>query len=162
MAPDPDELAGVVDLFGGLEREKLVAAFRDLAARSGDSFEAESVEAAIEAALEEYYLVEVDPETAEEGESPELLVAGPTALPTLPEGGEDLPHLLDAERRTIGPDVRGEAALAALRGDAARAVDAGDAERVETLRSVCYDVEAWAPVETRPIRERLDDAVDGS
>lgn len=160
MTADPDELAGVVDRFGGLTRNELVEALRDLAARSGEAFDPDAVGAAIDEARSEYYLVAVERAGAEEPDAP-LLVAGPTALPVLPEGGEDLPHLVDVEPRSIDDEERGEAALAALRRDAARAVDGDDADRVETLRSVCYDVEAWAPVETTTLRERLDDALDG-
>ena len=34
-----------------------------------------------------------------------------------------------------------------------------DQERIETLLDVCYDLEAWGPVELREVRGRLDDAL---
>lgn len=149
---DPDELAGVVDRFGGLTREELETALADLAARSGASFEGSAASAAVASAVEDFYLVPV-----EDGDR-ELLVAGPAALPTLPEDGEALPHLLDVEPRSVDPAVAGRAAVSRLRGEAARAVDAEDDDRIEALLDVCYDVEAWAPVETAELRERLDAA----
>jgi len=150
--PDPDELAGVTDLFGGLTREELRGAFEDLAARSGASFDADRIEDRIDAALREYYLASVE---RDEGE---LLVAGPTSLPRLPDGGDDLPHLVSVEQRSIDPDEVGKATVERLRADAARAVNEGDADRIETLLDVCYDLEAWAPVETDELRHRLDAA----
>lgn len=150
MELDPDEVAGVVDLFGGLTRPEVHAALSDVAARSGRSFDADDLDAVVERALEGYYLVEHE----RGGET--LLVAGPAALPTLPDGGEDLPHLLDVDPRPVDLEAVGRAALSRLHGDAARAVDAGDGDRVATLLDVCYDVEAWAPVETAELRSRLD------
>lgn len=189
MELDPDELAGVVDLFGGLTRDELRGAYADLAARSGEPVDPDALDAAVNRAIEEYYLVAVgagagdggdggggretgggdDGETgdgeetggareSDVGEGDELLVAGPTALPTLPDGGEDLPHLLEAGRRSVDHDLVGRSALSRLRGDAARAVNDGDEERIATLLDVCYDLEAWAPVETAELRERLDAA----
>lgn len=152
VTPDPDELAGVADLFGGLTRAELRGAFEDLAARSGDAFDPDVVDERIDEALAEYYLASV------EHEGTELLAAGPTALPRLPEGGDDLPHLVSVEGRSVDQAAVGEATLERLRADAARAVNEGDDDRVETLLDVCYDLEAWAPVETDDLRERLDAA----
>lgn len=163
MQPDPDELAGVADLFGALTRGELRTAFADLAARSGTDFDPDEVDAAIDEAVAGYYLVVVEA-SAVDGLEPgvsedELLASGPTALPRLPEGGEDLPHLIDAEARSIDRVTLGEAAHARLRGDAARAVNDGDGERIATLLDVCYDLEAWAPVETADLRDQLDGAL---
>lgn len=164
MQPDPDELAGVADLFGALTREELRRAFEDLAARSGADFDPEALDDAVEGALADYYLVAVEVGEAgdgggEEDAGRELLASGPAALPRLPDGGEDLPHLVDVDPRTVDRESLGEAALVRLRGDAARAVDGGDEERVAALLDVCYDLEAWAPVETEELRAQLDDAV---
>ena len=153
MQPDPDELAGVADLFGALTRAELRAAFQDLAARAGADFDADSLDAAVEDALDGYYLVAV-----EDGDR-ELLAGGPVALPRLPEGGEDLPHLVDVDRREVDRETLAEAAHVRLRGDAARAVADGDEGRVATLLDVCYDLEAWGPVETDELRDRLDDVL---
>lgn len=152
LSMDPDELAGVVDLFGGLTREELRSAVVDLAARGGEQFDDEALAEAFDTAVEGYYLVPVDA-----GEE-ELLVAGPSSLPALPEGGDDLPHLLDVEPRSVDPETAGTAALTRLHGEAARAVHEEDEERIATLLDVCYDVEAWAPVETADLRDRLDAA----
>lgn len=150
--PDPDELAGVADLFGGLTRGELRGAFEDLAARSGAEFDADRLDERIDAALREYYLASV------ERDGGELLVAGPTALPRLPDGGEDLPHLVSVEPRSIDAEAVGLAAVERLRADAAKAVNEGDVDRIETLLDVCYDLEAWAPVETEELRSQLDAA----
>ena len=131
MEPDPDELA----------------------ARAGEEFVPEAFGATVEDALAGYFLVAV-----EDG-GQELLAGGPVALPRLPEGGEDLPHLVDVDRRTVDRETLAEAAHVRLRGDAARAVADGDDERVATLLDVCYDLEAWGPVETDELRDRLDDAL---
>ncbi|PSP52511.1 hypothetical protein BRC74_06590, partial [Halobacteriales archaeon QH_7_68_42] len=93
----------------------------------------------------------------EEPEADEVLVAGPVAFPTLPEGAADLPHILDAPDRDIDRETAGEAAREQLRADALAAAKAGDADRASVLLDVCYDLEAWAPVDTDEFRERLDD-----
>ncbi|HKJ58707.1 MAG TPA: hypothetical protein VKA37_05725, partial [Halobacteriales archaeon] len=98
-------------------------------------------------------------ERDEDDQEPELLASGPTALPRLPEGGEDLPHLVDVEGRTVDREALGRAAHARLRGDAARAVNDGDEARIATLLDVCYDLETWAPVETAELRDQLDEAL---
>jgi len=165
MQPDPDELAGVADLFGALARAELRSAFGDLAARSGEDFDPEAFDSAVSDALGGYYLVavsgeDVDDESGEVGEDDrELLASGPTALPRLPEGGEDLPHLVDVEGRTVDREALGRAAHARLRGDAARAVNEGDEARIAELLDVCYDLETWAPVDTAALREQLDEAL---
>lgn len=164
MQPDPDELAGVADLFGALTRGELRRAFRDLAARSGADFDPEAVDDAVEEALAGYYLVAAQVGEAGDGGGDddadrELLASGPTALPRLPDGGEDLPHLVAVDPRDVDREALGEAALVRLRGDAARAVDDGDEERVAELLDVCYDLEAWAPVETGELRAQLDGAL---
>jgi len=172
MDADPDELAGAVDLFGALTREELCAVFADLAARAGDPFDADALRASVDRAVEDYYLVELaDLDAVEEaseaggaGSGPNesgdesFLVAGPAALPALPAGGEDLPHLLDVGHRDVDPEAVATAALSRLHGDAARAVNDGDDERVESLLDVCYELEAWAPVETETLRGQLDAA----
>jgi len=142
-----DELAGVVDLFGGLTREELRAACSELAyRREGD---ADAVDADVSGAERAYRLVAV------EGDDRTLLVPGPTAFPALPEGAEDLPHMLDVERRSVKEERALAAVTEQLRADAASAVQSGDEERVEELLDVTYDVEAWANTELRELRERL-------
>ncbi len=149
MEFDGDELAGIADLFGGLTRGELERACSELAYREGG--DADAVEADVEAAERAYRLVAV------ETEGEKLLVPGPTAFPALPSGAEDLPHMLDAERREIPEAAALEAAEERLRADAARAVEAGDDERIVELLDATYDVEAWAAgADLAGVRERLE------
>ncbi|MFB6129703.1 MAG: hypothetical protein ABEJ28_02665 [Salinigranum sp.] len=170
-----DELAGVVDLFGALTRSELERALEELAFKRGRSADGEALAGAVDGAVERYYLVtyrsgsdggeptesnaEVDPVGDESGA--ELVTPGPVAFPTLPPNAEDLPHILDVESRTIDRRALGTQVCERLRGDAARAVAADDRDRVERLIDVSYDLEAWAPVDVAPERERLASALDG-
>jgi len=152
-----DELAGVVDLFGGLTRAELDRAVEELAFKRGA--DAEGVGAAVDDALEAYHLVAVDrPDDEVAAGEDALLVAGPAAFPTLPEGAEDLPHIMDVPERTVDRERAAAAARDRFRADAAAAVDAGDADRVAELVDVSYDLEAWGPVDAAALRDRLDDA----
>lgn len=158
-----DELAGIVDLFGALRRSELEEAVSELAYRHGEDPE----DVAIDEAIEAFVLVELDGEAVENaagsGEADDtLLTPGPAAFPTLPDGAEDLPHILDVEERGVDRERVGRAAEQRLRGAAARAVAAGDADRIADLQDVTYDLEAWAPVELETLRGRLDDARDGT
>jgi hypothetical protein len=141
-----DELAGIVDLFGALSRDELLTALSELAYREGAEFDEGEGAAAVDEAVEAYYLVEYD----------DLLVAGPTAFPSLPENAEDLPHIMDVDERAVDREVLGERTRERLRADADAAVDDGDDERLETLIDVSYDVEAWAPVSLDDLRAELD------
>lgn len=152
MAPTPDELAGVVDGFGGLTRAELRGALDDLAARGGDPVDAGAVETAIEQALDTYHLVELpaDAALAAPGGSEladPLLLPGPAALPELPDGGEDLPHLLEIEPRPIDREAAARAVETSLRADAAAAIENDDVDRAAMLLDACYEVEAWGPVD---------------
>ena len=149
-----DELAGIIDLFGALRRPELSAAVSELAYRQGS--EPPDVDAAVEAARSSFVLLAVP------GEEGQLLAVGPAAFPTLPDGAEDLPHILDVEPRSVDRDRVGRAAEERLRGEAARAVAAGDADRIAALRDVTYDLEAWAPVALDTLRARLDAAAEGT
>lgn len=165
MTPTPDELAGIVDGFGGLTRDELATAAADLAARAGDAFDRDALLEAIDEALGAYYLLEVDAGAvaiAGDGGGPEgpLLVPGPAALPALPEGGEDLPHLLDVETRAIDREAAAEQVEGRLRADAAAAIDAADAERAERLLDACYEVEAWGPVDLADARAGLAELLE--
>jgi len=152
-----DELAGVVDLFGGLTRAELDRAVEELAFKRGVDHHPDALEAAVGDARESYHLVAVPRETDGEPGADEVLVAGPVAFPTLPEGAADLPHILDAPDRDVDRETAGEAAREQLRADALAAAKADDADRAAALLDVCYDLEAWAPVDTGEFRERLDD-----
>lgn len=164
MAPTPDELAGAVDGFGGLSRAELRTALADLAARAGDEVDPDTVETAIDEALDSYHLLELPPDEAlvapDEHGDDALLVPGPAALPELPDGGEDLPHLIDTEPRTIDRETAARSVESALRADAAAAIEAGDAERAEVLLDACYEVEAWGPVDLADAKAGLADLLE--
>lgn len=126
-----DELAGICELFGALTREELDRARSELAFRQGrEPGEKERVESAIS----EYALVEYDG----------LLVSGPTAFPTLPEGACDLPHILDVPEREVDREALGDHMTDRIHNE----------EDLELAREVSYDVEAWAPVDASTIREQ--------
>ncbi|WP_323191977.1 hypothetical protein [Halostella sp. PRR32] len=141
-----DELAGIVDLFGALSRDELLNALSELAYREGREFEEAESAAAVDEAVDGYHLVEYD----------DLLVAGPTAFPTLPANAEDLPHIMDVEERTVDREALGERTRERLRADADAALEDGDGDRLETLIDVSYDVEAWSPVSLDEMRADLD------
>jgi hypothetical protein len=150
-----DELAGVVDLFGALTRSELADAGAELAFKRGGDFDDGNVDAALAA----YRLVAFDPGAVIEEEVDErLLAAGPTAFPTLPEGAEDLPHILDVEPRTPDRAALGTVVEERFRADAARAVAEDDRERIERLLDASYDLETWAPITLDGVRDRLDAA----
>lgn len=163
MDSTPDELAGIVDLFGALTRSELHQAITDLSARTGDDFDPEILDNQIDAALHEYYLLCINSDQTEESPSAateSVLVSGPAALPTIPPHGEDLPHIMEIEDRTIPTETLRRAAEERLRKDAAQAVNDDDATRIRDLLDTCYDLEAWAGVNTTQIRERLTSVLD--
>lgn len=163
MEPSGDELAGVVDLFGGLTRAELGQALVELAFRDGEDRDRQDFDDDIDAALADYFLVAVEREDggadAAGDEADELLVPGPVAFPELPEHATDLPHIMDVEERYVDRERVGEAAEKRFRADTARAVADGDEERMAALLDVSYELESWAPVELGEARERLDDAL---
>ncbi|MFC6992233.1 hypothetical protein ACFQH3_11025 [Haladaptatus sp. GCM10025707] len=145
-----DELAGVVDLFTALTREELTTALAELAYRQGTEDAVFTDQ--IDAAVERYFLVEF------ERDGTAYLTPGPVAFPELPDGGEDLPHILDVELREIDRSAIATPVEARFRRDAAAAVNAGDDERILHLLDVSYDLEAWGPVDLDAARDLLDEA----
>lgn len=165
MDATADELAGVVDLFGGVTRAELERALTEAAYRAdGQSVDDDALGAAIDEALESFALVRYEPGedagAASTADGEALLVAGPTAFPTVPEHAEDVPHILDIERRQLDRDALGAATRKRVIDAADEAVAAADAERIRTLLDVSYDVEAWAPVDLADERTRLEDALE--
>lgn len=153
MDLSPDELAGIVDLFGALDRPTLRRGCVELAFKQGEDREPEHFDAAIDDAVESYHLL------ALEESGTELLVPGPVAFPTLPEGARDLPHILDVAEQTLDRQRLGDAAERRFRDDAAEAIETDDSERIADLLDVSYELEVWAPVELSGARTRLDEAL---
>jgi hypothetical protein len=160
MSDTKDELAGVVDLFGGLTRGELEQALVELAFKQGKEVEREAFAAEIEAAVEDYHLVETDWKGDDDHDPATLLVAGPAAFPMVPENGEDLPHILDVPDRELDREGLGESVAERLHEEARTIAAAGDVERAQELLDVSYDLEAWAPVEGDRVRETLDRAFE--
>jgi hypothetical protein len=152
-----DDLAGVVDLFGGLTRAELGEALAELAFKRGEDHDPTAFEESIDAAVRSYHLVAVDPDDAAVDVAGDVLVAGPVAFPELPAGATDLPHILDIDDRTVDRGVAARAAEGRLRADASRAVDDGDAERIDQLLDASYELEAWGDVALTETRARLDE-----
>lgn len=153
MDMSADELAGVLDLFGGLTRPELEQALSEAAARSGAPVP--EVSPALAAARRSFGVVAVE----REGET--LYIAGPAAFPTLPEGGEDLRHILSVEPRDV--DRAAAADAVGRRYDRAMraAIRAEDGDRLRELLDTSYDVEAWAPADLGDERDRIEDALAG-
>lgn len=164
MDATADELAGVVDLFGGLTREELERALAEAAYRAdGQSVDDDTLDTAIEAALESFALVRYDPASGSDAvantDGEALFVAGPTAFPSVPEHAEDVPHILDVERRRPDRQPLGDATRDRFVAAVEEAIAAGDGARCRTLLDVSYDLEAWAPVDLTDERTRLEDAL---
>ncbi|WP_435345389.1 DUF7109 family protein [Haloarchaeobius sp. HRN-SO-5] len=151
MRLSEDELAGVVELFGGLTHAELRRAVDELAFRAGEEVTDEEVDAWIDDAVAGYHLVRY-----EQADDDVLYVAGPRAFPEEPPHGEDLPHIMDVGHRTVDRGDLGEQVHGRL-ADETTAALAGAAEtRAMELLDVSYDLEAWAPVECADVRGRLD------
>lgn len=172
-----DELAGVVDLFDALTRDELARALSELAFKQRTETNEEAIAAAIDAGIAEYYLVSapeeavdvagadeddggsVDDGGVDDGGDESFLAVGPAAFPTLPPNATDLPYILDVPDREVDRERLADVVYNRLRDDALEAMSAGADDRLETLIDVTYDLEAWAPVDASPIRERLVDEV---
>ncbi|MFT4922238.1 MAG: hypothetical protein ACI8XM_001451 [Haloarculaceae archaeon] len=161
MDPTPDELAGVVDLFGALTRTELQEGLAELAYKRGDEYDTDAFEGTIEEARQSYHLVAVEAEvvgdTADRAPEEDLLVVGPLAFPELPEGATDLPHILDVPDRDVGRETAARAAETQFREETARAVAAEDVDRLQTLLDVSYELEAWGQVDLSATRKTLDE-----
>lgn len=206
-----DDLAGVVDLFGGLTREELERALAEAAYRAdGGTVDEDVLAERIDEAIEAFALVRCDAGRVAAADSPDdgsadgasaatgdgpaatgdesgtvgdgsagtggpsgtsdaepLLVAGPTAFPRVPDGAEDVPHILDIDRRRIDREALGRTvrdrfaeAVAAALGEGRDGSGDVDRDRLRHLLEVSYDVESWAPVDVAPERERLEAALE--
>lgn len=164
-----DELAGVVDLFGGLTRSELADALAELAYRGGEEYDPAVFEEDIDDAIRTYHLVAVEDDAAEDAVTGDvddasrggtehddpLLLAGPLAFPTLPTDARDLPHILDVETRPVSTDRVGEEVAEMFREDARAAIESGDRSRIDTLLDASYELEPWAGVDLQSVREEL-------
>ncbi len=163
MDVTPDELAGLVDLFGALSRSELRSAAAELAFKRDGEFEPEAFAADVEAAVRSYHLLEVPPDaisgsTVDADAEPRWLVPGPIAFPELPAEASDLPHILDVDDRDVVRPAVARAAEERFRADAAAAVDAGDPDRLAELSDVSYELETWGGVDLTELRAGLDAA----
>ncbi len=138
----PDELAGIVDLFGALTDAELHQATEELAFKAGVAPPPASI---VEDAIATYHLVRTD----------DLLVVGPTAFPTLPADAVDLPHILQIEQRAVDRDTIGNAVERRFRQETAQAVAADDQEAIRRLLDVSYDLETWTAVDLEEVRSLL-------
>ncbi len=168
-----DDMAGVVDLFGALTRAELQHALAELAFKRGQEFDPDAFEDAIIHAVETYHLVPVDADAVAEPfeqavtvderddqaseSSSAVLVPGPVAFPTVPDGGMDLPHILDIDQRTIDREQAGESAVTRLEADISAATNEGDTERVTELVDISYELEAWASVDLSETRATMEE-----
>lgn len=147
---DADELAGIADLFGGLDREELERACSEAAFRRGEEFDEDETAEAIDSAVETYALVEHDG----------LLVPGPSAFPELPEGAADLPHIMDVDDRRVDRETAARSVAVRFREAVDDAVEAGDEEHCADLLDRSYEIESWGPVTLDEARVRLDELVE--
>jgi len=141
---DGDHLAGIADLFGALTRDELGDALDELAFKRDADLDAD-----VDQAVRDYYLVGV------ERDGVDVFAPGPVAFPEPPRGAEDLPHILDVDRREVARDALAEAVRNRLTTDADHADPGSD--RARYLVDVTYDAEAWAPVDLGDVRESLAD-----
>ncbi|MFC4544204.1 hypothetical protein ACFO5R_19950 [Halosolutus amylolyticus] len=170
MDATADELAGVVDLFGGLTRAELERALAEAAFRAdGQSVDEAALADAIDRGVETFALVRYErdgdgggpsAESAGDEDTGPLLVAGPTAFPTVPEHAEDVPHILDVEPRRLDREALGDRTRSRFADAVDRAIEAGDDDRIEHLIDVSYDIEAWAPIDVADDRRRLEAALE--
>ena len=156
MSSTHDELAGVVDLFGALTHTECAAALGELAFKQGKDVDEAALDAEIDTAITAYALVEYEPTDSSHSEYTETLIAvGPTAFPSLPPNAEDLPHILDYERRSVDRERLATQVRKRLTAEASAAVEADETDRAAELLDVAYDIEMWVPVETGDIRAKL-------
>jgi hypothetical protein len=160
MEVSADELAGVVDLFGGLTRAELTQGLAELAFKQGEETNPEAFDEDIDAARSTYHLIAVDATDVTASVSAPVLVAGPVAFPELPPGATDLPHILDVDERTIDRETAAAAAQRRFEREAATAISDGDATTMAALLDASYELEAWGGVDLAAARDRLDDATN--
>lgn len=142
------EIAGIADLFEGLTRDELKTAIQELSYRQDTEYT--DIEGHIDSAIAKLVLVPVE---MDDGTC--FLAPGPAAFPQIPEGGEDIPHILDIEPRDIPREKIGTAAEEHIRQQAAHAIATEDSERAAEILDRSYDITAFAPVDIDDIQTAL-------
>lgn len=161
----PDELAGVLELFGALTDDEFEQAVGETAFRAGRDVDTEALEARIDAATASFHLVRVDPDAVPDvvpalDADAAAYVPGPRAWPEEPEYAEDLPHILDLDPRAVDRAALARRVRQQLRTGIERAAAQGDADRLHEIVDVTYDVEAWASIDLADTRGLADGALD--
>ncbi|SFS01971.1 hypothetical protein SAMN05216559_2577 [Halomicrobium zhouii] len=157
MEVTADELAGVVDVFGTLTRSELSEALSELAFKRAD--ELERPDDAIDDAVASYHLVGYDhPESGDGGDAERLLVPGPTAFPEIPEGGADLPHIMDVPERDVDREALTAAVADRFREESVVAIRSDNPEFIDRLLDVSYELEVWGDVDVSGARDQLVEA----
>lgn len=160
----PDELAGVLELFGALTEPEFRRAVNEAAFRTGRDVDDDALAARVDDATESFHVVRVDPDAVPrvvpslDGDDA-AYVPGPRAWPAEPEGGEDLPHILDVDPRTVNRDALAVRVRQQLRAGVEQAAAAGDPDALQELLDVTYDVETWADVDLDDTRGLADGAL---
>lgn len=144
-----DELAGIIELFGALTVDELTHACSEVAFKeTGETPDDETIAEQIDDAHESFHLV-TDPD-----HDPTLIVPGPAAFPTLPNGARDLPHILDVPDRSIDRTEIAESLADSIESELE---DEPPEERVHALVDLTYDLESWASVDVSGLRAAVDD-----
>ena len=160
----PDELAGVLELFGALTESEFQRAVNEAAFRTGRDVEDDALAVRVDDATDSFHVVRVEPDAVPRV-VPDLdgddaaYVPGPRAWPTEPEGAEDLPHILDVDVRDVNRDALAVRVRRQLRAGIEQAAAAGDADGLQELLDVTYDVETWADVDLDDTRGLADGAL---
>lgn len=160
----PDELAGVLDLFGALNEPEFVRAINEVAFRAGRDVDDDALAGRVDAAARSFHVVRVDAEAVPEvvpalDDAHAAYVPGPRAWPEEPPHGEDLPHILDVDPRHVDRRALAGRVRQQLRAGIERAAGTGDAARLHDLLDVTYDVETWASIDLADTRGLADGAL---
>jgi hypothetical protein len=151
---EPDELAGIVELFGALTRNELRRAASELCYRRGVDVDDEPLDASIDRALSEFVLLAAPGVTDEPLEAVPI-VAGPAAFPAHPEHAEDLPHILDVEPRAVDRATARDVAVNQFQGAIEIALESKSGANLDGLLELCFDLETWGAVSLDVERDRL-------
>jgi len=160
----PDELAGVLELFGALTESEFERAVKEVAFRAGREVDDATVAERVNAAAASFHVVRVEASAVEHvvpafDGTEAAYVPGPRAWPTEPEHAEDLPHILDVRPRDVDRTALAGRVRQQLRTTVEQAAARGDADRLQEVLDVTYDVETWADVDLADTRGLVDGAL---